>query len=173
MISRLQQCCLKLISKNRSTCDGAESIKSKIKLFPLIKKKTVLVEDYVKQGKLCDAAISKLTIIKAKIKSGQDISTSDIDEVTRDFEDQHADTIGVSHALHTSLNKALALMESYSSKSPKTISSMQSDASKLLGDCKDISSKAKNPSTALALARAYSDIFKTKCDDYFRWPKRY
>lgn len=169
--SDMKDRCMALLTSQKVK-DTLDKIKKKINIIPLLKQKKIMIVNYVKQEKCAAEAMGKLTMIKAKLKSGQEIATDNIEEVVGKYDVEHSKLLGVSNAVGTTLGEAMTMVHNMSSKASSIIKGSQDEVNKHLDDCKEIANKAisaANAAAVTALAKAFGHVAKQKTEDFFRW----
>lgn len=154
----------------KETKDVIDKIDKKTKLFPLLRKKKVIVENIDKQEKLCEEHKSKLLKLRAKACAGNAVSNEDFEKEHESFISKHRTAIGVGAAVTISLGTLLALFKSgaveklmnkFSKNEKDTISVLKSSTA---GDY----SKIKNPQGLVIFSRLFSKTSQIEAEDQVR-----
>ena len=151
--------------KNRETINAIEK---KLKLLPLLGRKKIMVENDNEEAKLADETISKLSKLKAKIKSGQEVAIDEIHAIESDFHDAHEKIIGIAKAVPVTVSGAIDVMKKMSSDAAGMLKKSQKEVVSHMNDLKDMAAKALDPRSAQALARAFANTIKAKVTDFVR-----
>ena len=147
-----------------------ENLDKKVKVFPLLGRKKIIVEDYDKQKKVADKHMSLLDKLKAKLKSGQKVDPDDVDEVEKSFMEEHGKTIGIAAALTVTLVAGIAIVKHMMGKSGEELSETQKKAVDSIDEgIKNVQdSKVSDPATAQKIAKTQAKIAKTAAEDFTR-----
>ena len=140
-----------------------EQIQKKIKLFPLIGKKKVVIEDVAKHEKNADKHLSDLAKLHAKAKSGQNVDVSDVDKAQKSFMEEHGKLIGVGAAITVTVAAAVGILVAFNKGGFQKLQKSEKEAKEKVSDIQDDVENGKiPPSTGTKLAGAFSSIVKTK-----------
>lgn len=93
-----------------------DQIEKKVKLFPLLGKKKILVENTEKEMTCADKHLSLIAKLQAKFKSGQTVEEEEIEEVERSFMEEHGKLIGIGAAVSVTVVGAIAMFKKYSAE---------------------------------------------------------
>lgn len=145
--------------------DKLEKLEKKVKFNPFAAKKKIAVENVDAELKVCDEHLSKLAKLKAKLKSGQDVSTADVDEVEQSFMDKHGKAIGIGSALVVTVAGGIVIAKKLKDRIPKEISDIQKDVSQDLSDAIDVAQRCDKPEVEHKIASAGAAIAKAKAND--------
>ena len=148
--------------------EALSSIEKKVKLLPLLGKKKVLVENYNEEAKIADEATSRLIKLKAKLRSGQEVGSEHISDVEKWYHDEHNKVIGVAKAVPITISSAISVLKEMSSDAGSMLKKSQKEVLDHMKDLKDLASKDTDPRTTQALARAFSNVAKSKVTDFVR-----
>lgn len=159
---KMQSKVINLVRKKETT-DVVDKIEKQIKMFPLLGKKSVIIENTEAQVKACDEYLSKLAKLKAKAKSGQTISAEDVSALQNSFSDAHGKVMGVASSKTVKASAAFTLLKSRMKSLDKDVTAVYNAGKKDLEDLKKVDSAIGS-----ALARAISTISKQKMDDLVR-----
>lgn len=158
---------LSLINK-KETEEALDSIEKKVKLLPLLGKKKVMVENYNEELKCAQKHLSLLDKLKAKVKSGQDVSADDVEKVEKSFMEEHGKLIGIGAAVAITVTAGLALIKKMRSDAGSTLKNFEKNASDKIDDIKSVIKKIPNPHIGAKLSSAYSTISKVITEDFTR-----
>lgn len=136
-------------------------VEKKVKLFPMIGKKKILVEDYKSVEKVAGEAHKSLKVLKAKAIAGQEITSDQIQEVMTKFENDEADCMGVAKAKPVTTNAAVTLARNLSKSASNVVDNIESDCKKFLSNMEKVPS-----SVSTQLSSAYSRVSKTLANAY-------
>ena len=146
-----------------------EELQKKIKVFPLIGKKKVVVEDISKHEKNANKHLSDLAKLKAKAKSGQSVSPEDVDKVQKSFMEEHGKLIGVGAAITVTVAAAIGLLVAFNKGGFQKIQKTEAEGKRSINDTLDNVEKGKiPPNVGTKLASAESSILKTSTASMFR-----
>jgi hypothetical protein len=145
--------------------DKLEKLEKKVKFNPFAAKKKIAVENVDAELKVCDEHLSKLAKLTAKLKSGQDVSTADVDEVEQSFMDKHGKVIGIGSALVVTVAGGIVIAKKLKDRIPKEISDIQKDVSQDLSDAIDVAQRCDKPEVEHKIASAGAAIAKAKAND--------
>lgn len=153
-----------------------KKIEKKTKIFPLLGRKKILIENYEEEMKVADEAIADLTKLKAKSAAGQNVTEEDVDKVEETFMQKHGKIIGISAALAITVSGAIVLLKKMSSQMSSTIQSLESDAKKDCDDCEKIvrstlsgdGATVHSAKTTQSILRALTSIRKTMATSFVR-----
>ena len=126
------------------TSEALEKIKQKLKIFPIMKNKQVVVENYPEQEKTCSKFWSQILKFKAKFKAGQTVDVEDLNKADKEFEDDHEKVVGVRAAVKMTIGNAVNLLEKLKADANNFINKNQREANELLDDCKTLGNAAKD-----------------------------
>ena len=140
-----------------------DKIEKKVKLFPLLGRKKVIIEDNKKQKAVYDEHMSKLEKLKAKIKSGQDVSKDDINEVNKSFMEKHGKVIGAAAMATVTLIAAIAIHKHNANNTSKNISEEEKKGELMIRESNDMP-----PEVAAHYAEAVSTSIKVFINDQVR-----
>ena len=104
-----------------------DAVEKKVKLLPLLGKKKVEVEDYEKQEKAFDKAMSGFKKLIAKVKSGQNVEEKDVEEVESTFMEEHGKAIGIAAAITITVSALVVLCKNSMSKVSDRIKTMSKE----------------------------------------------
>ena len=150
--------------------ENLDKLEKKVKVFPLLGRKKIIVEDYDKQKKVADKHMSLLDKLKAKLKSGQKVDPDDVDEVEKSFMEEHGKTIGIAAALTVTLVAGIAIVKHMMGKSGEELSETQKKAVDSIDEgIKNVQdSKVSDPALAQKIAKTQAKIAKTAAEDFTR-----
>ena len=150
--------------------ENLDKLEKKVKVFPLLGRKKIIVEDYDKQKKVADKHMSLLDKLKAKLKSGQKVDPDDVDEVEKSFMEEHGKTIGIAAALTVTLVAGIAIVKHMMGKSGEELSETQKKAAESIDEgIKNVQDpKVSDPVTAQKIAKTQAKIAKTAAEDFTR-----
>lgn len=144
------------IITSKENKETLKKIEKKVKLFPLIGRKKIIIEDIKSQNKVIEEHQSKLMKLKAKAKSGQEVTEDDVAEVEKSFMEKYGKIIGVGAAITITVSSAIALLD-------ERIAEVAADLKKIEADSIDFMTDAKRADRiGASLSRAYSSIAKAK-----------
>ena len=126
------------------TSEALTKIKQRLKIFPIMKNKQVVVENYPEQEKTCSKFWSQILKFKAKFKAGQNVDIDEINNAEKNFEDEHEKVVGVRAAVKMTIGNAVNLLEKLKGDANNFINKNQRDANELLDDCKKLGVAAKD-----------------------------
>lgn len=155
------------ITKAEST-EALTKVSKKVKIFPLIGRKKMLMEDYNEETKIANEHIAKLSKLKAKANGNQEVSVEDVEEVKKSFLEKHGKKIGVAGAVTVTVIAALKFVETMTKKASGTCNSLEKESKKWCDDAKKIAENVNNPAVATAFARTATTIYKTNQEDFIR-----
>lgn len=158
---------LVLITKKENT-EAIEKVEKKVKIFPLLGRKKILVEDYNKEAKIADESLSKLGKLKAKLKGKQEVTTEEVEEVKKGFLEEHGAVIGIGAALTVTVTAAIAAVKHMTSKAKDITNNYQNIATSTCDDCAKIAEQIDNPAVAQKIADATSSVCKSAQESFFR-----
>lgn len=160
------------IIKNLSDKDTKEvinKISKKAKLYPLLNKKKLLVENYNAEIKLRTKALAGLNKIRASIGSAEkDTVLEAIADVEKEFDIEHNATLGVSAAVPITINKAVNLVNSMIDDASKTITDNKKLCEKYLNEAESMIKSGADPSTVNAWLDCALTFIETSQEDYMR-----
>ena len=156
---KIQEKIISLVRK-KETVDTVDKIEKKIKMFPLLGKKKVTIENTDAQVKVCDEHLSKLAKLKAKASSGQTVTAEDVSEVHESFIEKHGKAIGVTAAVTVTAAAAFAIMKKRMSSIDKEAAQDYQVSKKDLEDLKKL-----DGTVASSIAREIATISKQKMSD--------
>ena len=137
-----------------------EQIQKKIKLFPLIGKKKVVIEDVAKHEKNADKHLSDLAKLHAKAKSGQNVDVSDVDKVQKSFMEEHGKLIGVGAAITVTVAAAVGILVAFNKGGFQKLQKSEKEAKEKVSDIQDDVENGKiPPSTGTKLDGNGNHIF--------------
>lgn len=160
---KIQERIIALVRK-KETVDTVDKIEKKIKMFPLLGKKKVTIENTDAQVKVCDEHLSKLAKLKAKVSSGQTVTSEDVSEVHESFVEKHGKAIGVAAAVTVTAAAAFAIMKKRMSTIDKEASQDYQTSKKDLEDMKKLDGAGVG-SVASMIAREIAAVSKQKMTD--------
>lgn len=158
---------LSVINK-KDNMDTIDKVEKKVKLFPLLGKKKVVVENYNEEEKVCHKYLAELAKLKAKLKSGQKVETEDVEEVKSKFLDEHGKFIGIAAAVTITVTAAIALIKKMSNDAGNVLKNNEKRSKDECDDGKEIAKKIDNPGVASAIVSATTSILKTLQTDFVR-----
>lgn len=148
--------------------EAIAKIEKKVKLFPLLGKKKILVEDYDAHLKNSEKTLSQLAKLKAKLKSGHDVDPEQIHDIKKSFLEEHSTLIGVSAAITITVAAGLTVIHKMTDKSGPTLNKLEKTATDACNECIEIAKKCDNPAVAHILAETITTVSKTAQEDYVR-----
>lgn len=165
--SEMKDKILSIINK-KETEEALNKIEKKVKLIPLLGKKKIMVENYNEELKCANKHISLLDKLKAKLKSGQDVSSEEVEKVEKSFMEEHEKLIGVSAAITITLTAAITLIKKMRGDSGKLMKDFEKNVSDKIDDIASTVEKIPNPHVGTKLSKAYSTITKVITEDFTR-----
>ena len=148
-------------SKERK--DQIDKVEKKVKIFPLLGRKKVIIEDHDKQKSVYNEHMSKLDKIKAKIKAGHGVTKEDIDEENKSFAEKHAKAIGAGAVITVTLLTAIGIYKKRADKTAQDIGDVNKNTQLALRDAKQLPGPL-----ATAYAESVSSASKTYVNDNVR-----
>lgn len=148
--------------------EALNKIEKRIKVFPLLGRKKILVEDYDAHMKNSEKALTQLSTVKAKLKSGHDVDPEQIHDIKKSFFEEHGRLIGVSAAVTITVAAGIAAIHKISDKSSATLNRFEKAATDACNDCIEIAKKCDNPAVAHVLAETITTVSKTAQEDAVR-----
>ena len=124
--SELKDKIIDMLDKARND-KALDAVEKKVKLLPLLGKKKVEVEDYDKQEKAFDKAMSGFKKLIAKVKSGQNVKEEDVEEVESTFMEEHGKAIGIAAAITITVSALVVLCKNSMSKVGDKIKTMSKE----------------------------------------------
>jgi hypothetical protein len=159
---------LDIISKKENK-EAIDNIEKKVKLFPLLGKKKVIVENYNAEEKTAKKHLAMLDKLKAKMNSGQEVTTEDVSKVEKSFIEEHGKTIGVVAAVSITVTACIVFIKHMMNDANGVMKSNEKTATDACEEAKNIAKKHNlSASVAEAWANAKSSIAKTMQQDYVR-----
>lgn len=158
---------LTLITKKENT-EAIAKIEKKVKVFPLLGRKKILVEDYNAEAKCADAALAKFAGQKAKLKGKQEVTVEEIEETKKGFFEEHGTLIGVAAAITVTVSAALTAAKVMTAKANDRLTNLQKTSTSMCDDCAKIAETIDNPAAAQKLSDATASVAKTSQEDYVR-----
>lgn len=165
--SEMKSKVIALITKKENT-EAIAKVEKKVKIFPLLGRKKILVEDYNKEAKIADESLSKLGKLKAKLKGKQEVTSDEVDEVKKSFFEEHGAAIGIGSAVSVTVVAAIAAVKHMTSKAKSETDKYQNIATKTCDDCLNMLDSVDNPVVAQKIADATSSVAKTAQESYIR-----
>lgn len=165
--SEMKSKVLALITKKENT-EAIAKVEKKVKIFPLLGRKKILVEDYNKEAKIADESLSKLGKLKAKLKGKQEVTSEEVDEVKKSFFEEHGAAIGIGSAVTVTVGAAIAAVKHMTSKAKSETDKYQNIATKTCDDCLNMLDSVDNPVVAQKIADATSAVAKTTQESFIR-----
>ena len=165
--SEMKSKVLTLITKKENT-EAIAKVEKKVKIFPLLGRKKILVEDYNKEAKIADESLSKLGKLKAKLKGKQEVDPEEVDEVKKSFFEEHGAAIGVGAAITVTVVAAIAAVKHMTSKAKGETDKYQNVATKACDECMKMAETIDNPTIAQKIADATASIAKTAQESFLR-----
>lgn len=153
---------------SKETNDALDAVEKKIKLFPVLGKKKILVENYNAEEKCVSEHISKLNKLKAKLKSGQEVTTEDVAKVEKDFIEEHGKLIGVGSAVAITVAAAIAFIKKANGDANGHIRDTEKEGEAICDEMEDLAKKLNAPAVAQKIASAVTSIVKTRTEDFIR-----
>lgn len=154
---KIQEKVIALIRK-KETQDTIDKIEKKVKLFPLLGKKKVIIENTPAQIKVCNEHMSALAKFKAKVKSGQTVKEEDISAEHDKFADKYGKSVGVGAAVTTTVSEAIALLHKRSQTVDTDTSNVYKNSKQEINDLKKATSD--NTTVINMIAREIADTSK-------------
>ena len=161
--SELKSKILSLINKKENT-EAIEKIEKKTKLFPLLGRKKILIQDADRQEKNSKEAFSKLNRLKAKAASGQGVDAEEIDEVKKSFIEEHKATIGVASAITITVGAALAWLKFGHKRVTKSAEDAAKSADSIIADCTKMAERIDDPVSMQKIADTAATVSKTAAE---------
>ena len=141
--------------------DQIDALDKKIKLLPLLSKKQVIVEDTEQEEKIFKKAISKLSAIKAKLKSGQKVDAEEIYAVEEEYNKESSKIAGIASGVKTTLSGAIAKVKDMVKSHSKKVADAEKETVSTLDEMKKVAEdKPENAANAEKVSRSLAAIVK-------------
>lgn len=163
--SRIKDSIIELVT-NKENKEAVEKIEKKVKLFPLLGRKKVVVENFNEQSKVADAHLTKLSKLKAKLSSKQNVTADDVNEVEKSFIEQHGKAIGVGAAVTVTVAAAIAFIKKMMGDAKNFAMDAEKACKAAIDAGKSMAPKVDNPRVVTALVDAQTSIIKQKQKDF-------
>jgi hypothetical protein len=156
---------IEMLSK-KEVDETLDKIEKKCKIFPLLGRKKVVVEDIDEHEKLADKYFAKLGKLKAKFAAGQDVKAEEVEEVRDSFLKEHGKAIGIGAATTVTVAALVTLIAAKKGKLSGIMNDIKGKAVDGIDATKAATGKlaktigAGTSSVGNALARAYSTVAK-------------
>ena len=167
---------IEMLSK-KEVDETLDKIEKKCKIFPLLGRKKVVVEDIEEHEKLADKYFAKLGKLKAKFAAGQDVKAEEVEEVRDSFLKEHGKAIGIGAATTVTVAALVTLIAAKKGKLSGVMNDIKGKAVDGIDATKAATGKlaktigAGTSAVGNALARAYSTVAKVASEsvlDTFR-----
>lgn len=143
--------------ENRKT---VKEMRSKVKLHPILSRKQIVIENFEELFKLMKKTESKLTIIKAKLKSNQPVDKKEINQVLKDFKSEKKSIKGIHGATTITVAEATKKLEKLIDSLPKSVKQNEKTCETLRKDAEVLMKKSNKPELVQALMKAYTELIK-------------
>lgn len=149
---------IEMLSK-KEVDETLDKIEKKCKIFPLLGRKKVVVEDIKEHEKLADKYFAKLGKLKAKLAAGQDVKAEEVEEVHDSFLKEHGKLIGIGAATTITIAALTNQIGATKGWIPKVLNNLKETACDGCDSCKEALKKFSN-TTVSACSRVYAKIAK-------------
>lgn len=144
-------------------------IEKKVKMFPLLGRKKVLIPDLDGIVKLRDETNAELNKIIAKAKGGQQVTEDDVDNVKKSFLEKHGKQIGIAAAITVTLSVALIILKKYMDNVGPIVADCDETALDICNQCDDAVSRGIiSPKLGTKIAETASTVGKVSSETTVR-----